>query len=339
MTAPLVSVVVPNHNYGRALHLCLGGLLAQTYPALEILLVDDCSTDDSVAVAEALGVPVVRTPANGGVAGARNLGASLARGEILCFVDSDVRLRPDAVANAVALLTGDPTLGAVCGNYDPEPLVADSRVEEYRALQQYHWLAGDEGRITTLYTAIMAIRADVFAEVGPFNPRLRHTEDADYGRRLSGRYGILLDPSVRGRHDHDDTLRVIARKVFHRSRLHVPFVGMRDGNQPRGNSSGHRLAGMLAAALAVGSVPTVLLGAWWSVLPVALVAAFLGSDPGIYRFVAGRKGIGFLPFFAGTYFLVNLVILAGLSAGVLQWLTSRRFRRTYLDAGVAPVAA
>ncbi|GAB3845310.1 hypothetical protein GCM10029963_23440 [Micromonospora andamanensis] len=66
MKQPLVSVIVPNYNYARALHLCLDSLRAQTYPHLEIIVVDDCSTDDSVAVAEAHGARVTRTPYNGG---------------------------------------------------------------------------------------------------------------------------------------------------------------------------------------------------------------------------------------------------------------------------------
>jgi len=65
-TQPLVSVVIPNYNYGRALELCLRGALDQTYQPMEIILVDDCSTDDSVAVAEALGVRVVSTGVNSG---------------------------------------------------------------------------------------------------------------------------------------------------------------------------------------------------------------------------------------------------------------------------------
>jgi cellulose synthase/poly-beta-1,6-N-acetylglucosamine synthase-like glycosyltransferase len=78
-------------------------------------------------------------------AGRRNFGARHAIGDVLVFVDSDVALRPDAVANAVRLLVSDPQIGAVCGNYDPVPLFRDSLVEEYRCLQQYWWLAVDEG--------------------------------------------------------------------------------------------------------------------------------------------------------------------------------------------------
>ena len=59
------------------------------------------------------------------------------------------------------------------------------------------------------------------------------------------------------------------------------------------------------------------------------VRRFLAGEPGIYRFVYRQKGALFLPYFAAMYFLVNLVIMAGLAVGVVQWLTSARFRRLY----------
>ncbi|WP_067498688.1 glycosyltransferase family 2 protein [Actinoplanes sp. TFC3] len=335
MTTPLVTVIVPNYNYGSALGHCLTSIQAQTYPALELLMVDDCSTDNSVAVAQALGVRVISTGTNSGVATTRNLGAQHAAGEILVFVDSDVEIRPDAVANAVAALQQDPGVGAVCGNYDPEPLIRRGPVQEYRSLQQTYWLVADEGEISTLYTAILAIPRHVFTEIGPFNPRLRQTEDSDYGRRLSSRYRVLLTPKVRGRHDHDATVGVIVRKVFHRTRLHVPYVAMReDGSrQPRGKAGSARLAGTVLATLAVLTlvVPFVLGAVWWA-LPAVLLAAFIASEPGMYRYVARHRGVLFLPFFTLMYLLVNLVIMAGLVSGVLQWLMSARFRSTYREA-------
>lgn len=156
---PLVSVIVPNYNYGASLALCLRAIQEQTYQPLEIVLVDDCSTDDSVAVAAGLGIRAVSTGVNSGVAVARNLGAEHAAGELLVFVDSDVALAPDAVSNAVAVLRNDPSLGAVCGVYEPHPLIRDSLVEEYRSLQQYYLLIESEGPLSTVHTSHFTTRS------------------------------------------------------------------------------------------------------------------------------------------------------------------------------------
>lgn len=326
---PLVSVIVPNYNYARALRLCLTALRAQTYPNLEIIVVDDQSTDDSVAVAESFGVRVLRTPENGGPAVARNLGAAHASGDILFFVDSDVAAKPDAVANAVELLRSNPELGAVCGNYDPVPLIRDSLLEEYRCLQQSYWLIADEGRITTLYTALLAMRAEVFAEIGPFNPRLRETENADYGFRLAERYQILLTPAVRGVHDHDHDLRELVRKVFTRAMLHIPMYA-RKPTFPGGLSSGPRAWGSVAALAAVLALALpFVLDPIWSVVPLAVFAFYLSCDWPMYRFVAARRGPVFVAYFVAMHLFLNLVIATAAVAGLVGWLTSSRFRRLY----------
>jgi Predicted glycosyltransferases len=329
VSQPLVSAIVPNYNDARALRLCLSALRDQTYPNLEIIVVDDCSSDDSVAVAESFGVRVMRTPVNGGPAVARNLGAAHARGEILFFVDSDVAAKPDAVANAVALLRSDPQLGAVCGNYDPVPLIRDSLLEEYRCLQQSYWLIADEGRITTLYTALLAMRAEVFAEIGPFNPRLRETENADYGHRLAQRYAILLTAAVRGVHDHDDDVRELVRKVFTRTMLHMPIY-IRKPTFPGGLSSGPRAWGSVAALLLVCSLALpVAFGPWWVLAPLVLGLAYLACDRRMYRFVAAQRGYLFLGYFVVMHFFLNLVMAVAAATGVVGWLASRRLRRLY----------
>ncbi|MFV2115573.1 glycosyltransferase family 2 protein [Micromonospora sp. LOL_025] len=329
MNHPLVSVIVPNYNYARALHLCLDSLRAQTYPHLEIVVVDDCSTDDSVAVAEAHGARVVRTPRNGGPAAARNLGAATAAGEILFFIDSDVAAKPDAVANAVELLAGDPTIGAVCGNYDPVPLIRDSLLEEYRCLQQSYWLIADEGPIMTLYTALLAVPARVFTEIGPFNPRLRETENADYGMRLAQRYQILLSPRVRGVHDHDHELGVLVRKVFTRTALHIPMYA-RKPEFPGGLSSGPRAWVSIAAPLALlAAALPLLLGPAYLLVPLAAFVAFLAGDLPMHRFVRAERGPLFLVYFVAMHFFLNLVIAVAAACGVVAWLTSGRFRRLY----------
>ncbi|MEV2217453.1 glycosyltransferase family A protein [Streptomyces sp. NPDC050997] len=338
---PLVSVIVPNYNYAKSLPLCLKAIQDQDYPSIEIVLIDDCSTDDSVVVAAALGVEAVSTGTNGGVSVARNLGAARARGEILLFVDSDVALAPDAVTQAVRLLLATPDLGAVCGIYDPDPLIRDSRMEEYRCLQQYYALVSSEGRISTVHTNTFAIRADVFAELDGFNPQLRHTEDQDFGLRLAMRYGALSTSAVVGRHDNDDTLRLVLRKVYQRIYLAMPLYLRRRG-LPGGYASGPRA---WASAVCLLSVATLLLplllGAAWAVVPVLVLGTGLACDTGLYRCVVRHKGWGFLGYFMAVNFVVNLTVAVGVIAGGLRCLFSRRFREVYdaaLGSGVSAPA-
>ncbi|MCI4351926.1 MAG: glycosyltransferase [Thermoplasmata archaeon] len=105
--APLVSVIVPARNEGEDLGPCLGGLLSQSYPSVELLVVDGGSTDETREVARARGTRVTvieEPPLPEGWVGknwACWTGALQARGEFLLFVDADVRPSPQAIWTAV----------------------------------------------------------------------------------------------------------------------------------------------------------------------------------------------------------------------------------------------
>ncbi|MBO4204959.1 glycosyltransferase family 2 protein [Micromonospora echinofusca] len=326
--APLVSVIVPNYNHASSLPLTIPALHAQTYAPMEIVFVDDHSTDDSVAVARALGVEVRSTPRNAGPSVARNIGAEAARGEILLFLDSDVELPPDTVARAVQLLADDPAAGAICGSLDDVPLARDSLVQECRCLQAHYWRISSLGDVSFLFTAICAMPARVFAELGPFHEGLRQTEEVEYGERLSARYPIRLTDAIHGRHRDDHLLWPLLRKVFHRCRLRMPLYARRR-RAAKGFETAARMWGSVFALLATLTLPLpALTGPVGALLPAALAVGFVASDAGMYRFVLRRRP-RLLPAFLAVQWLLNLAIVAGAVAGAVQWFCSRPFRHLY----------
>jgi glycosyltransferase involved in cell wall biosynthesis len=333
-TAPLVSVVIPNYNYAEVLGLCLRSVQAQTYEAIEIILVDDHSTDDSVRVARSLGISPIELPANGGVCAARNAGVARARGDIIFFLDSDVALAPEAVAIAVDILRSDPGIGAVCGNYDTVPLIRGHLVEEYRNLFRRWWMGRADGGSVSgfLNCAILAVPAKVWAEVGPWSTELIHSEGTVVIERLTSRYDVRLDSRVLGRHDDDATLGIALRKVFIRTHQHVPFFLQR--KRVAGVVGSSESGASLAAVLMVLSLllPLVLGIPLLLVVPAALLGGYLVMDARLYGYVFRTRGVPFGLFFLGMHFLVNLSIAAGAAAGILQWLVSGSFRRLHEEA-------
>ena len=101
----LVSVIILNYNYGRYLRQCIESVLAQDYPAVELIVVDDGSTDNSRVVIESYGERLVASfKANGGMVSAMNHGFGLAHGAMIMFVDSDDYLLPGAISAHSAAL-------------------------------------------------------------------------------------------------------------------------------------------------------------------------------------------------------------------------------------------
>jgi glycosyltransferase involved in cell wall biosynthesis len=113
---PLVSVIIPCYNQAHFVRHAIESVRAQTYPDVELILVNDGSTDDVESVAA--GFPWVRciSQENRGLAAARNIGLARCRGDLVVFLDADDRLLPEALEIGVRLLTADPSLGFVAGH-------------------------------------------------------------------------------------------------------------------------------------------------------------------------------------------------------------------------------
>jgi len=110
----LVSVVIPTYNRAAIISDSIRSVLAQTYPKLEVLVIDDGSSDDTRRVVEAFGAPVqYHYQPNAGVCAARNHGLSIARGEYVALLDSDDGWLPWKLAAQVAILRRDPAIGMV----------------------------------------------------------------------------------------------------------------------------------------------------------------------------------------------------------------------------------
>ena len=111
---PLVSAIIVNWNGGTMLHTAIRSLLAQTWPALEVVLVDNASTDGSAdAAAREFGdrVVVVRNARNEGFARGNNIGFAAAKGEWMFLLNSDAVCEPDAVEVLMRFVEGRPNTG------------------------------------------------------------------------------------------------------------------------------------------------------------------------------------------------------------------------------------
>ncbi|MER5961091.1 glycosyltransferase family 2 protein [Streptomyces sp. NPDC002057] len=332
MSAPLVSVVVPMYNDRPTIDLCLRSIAEQTYPHIEVIVVDDASTDGCADIAATHPVQLVRVRENGGPGSSRNEGVRRSRGEIVFFLDADLTMHPEAVAQSVALFDENPTYGAVFGIPDKEPLFEEGAVGQYRILQYHYWRKSAEGLVSGGFYALGAVRRVAFMEAGWFNTALRQTEEIDHAERLAARWPMLLTSRIRGRLSDENRMRPLLRKAFVRSRLRVPFYFDR-GRAMQGMETGGRAVASGLGGLAVAALPFGLVHPAAFAVSLAALTGSVLADLGQYRFVLKERGLLFGAFFTGAQALVNTAVMTGLAAGLAQYAASGRFRRMYEPQG------
>lgn len=116
--SPLISIVVPVYNASKTIERCIKSVLSQTYSQFELIIIDDGSTDDSLAICEKFAMSdsriIVRHQENKGVSAARNLGISQCNGEWISFVDSDDYLEESFLHD---LITDSSDCDLIVGGY------------------------------------------------------------------------------------------------------------------------------------------------------------------------------------------------------------------------------
>jgi hypothetical protein len=328
-----VSVIIPNHNKARTLRACLGSVLAQSHPPADIIVVDDASTDDSRQIIREFPVRLICFEANRGPAAARNAGARAAIGDVLFFLDSDIALEPEAIANALRVLREHPECAMVQGIYDWRPLVVDSRVEEYKALCEHFWRRRSVGEATGALVALAAIRRSAFEEVGGFDESLLDAEDVEFGTRLLARSVIRTSDEVVGRHDDVDRFWPYLTEHVRRA---VRYGGLltqlwrrnrpsaTDGPpSPRRRVDVAALACMVACVVAPAGLPLALVSAWFLLVPMASVAVLVAVDRSLFGFAWRHRGAPFGVYVVAMQYLMYATQLIGMAVGAVHAVLSR----------------
>jgi len=213
--APLVSVIIPTWNGASLLPACLGALRAQTYAPLEVIVVDNASTDQTVSLLREryAEVKLIVLPENRGLTGAVNAGIRAAAGEIIALLNNDAEAEPGWVAALVAALAAHPEAGSVASKmllYDRRE-VLNSAGDTYGCdglpANRGVWErdAGQYDQAVEVFGACggaVAYRRRMLDEIGPFDEELfMYCEDVDMAWRaqIAG-YRCVFAPAARVYH-------------------------------------------------------------------------------------------------------------------------------------------
>lgn len=198
MQKGLVSVVIPNYNYARFLPEAIDSVLAQTYGQIEIIVVDDGSSDGSREVLESYGDRITAIlQQNAGVSAARNSGVSRSRGEFLAFLDADDAWLPAKIERQVAAFNDDETglvhVGMV--EIDGSGNSLSERTDGREGVVS-DALLRFEGSVVLGGGSGLMVPRRVFDEVAGFDTRLSTSADWDMFYQVSSRYRVSFVPEI-----------------------------------------------------------------------------------------------------------------------------------------------
>jgi len=215
---PQVSVIVPTYNQAPFVAATVESALAQTYPNVEIIVVDDGSTDDTQAVLATYRDRIhYLYQENRGLAAARNAGFLASHGDYVHFLDSDDLIPPDKLARHVAILEAEPGFGLVYSAWQQVNADGTEILGQLRPNRQGHLLKELLRRDFFFFPSAAVLRRACLERVGLFDESLRWGEDADMWLRLARAgyaFGYLDQPLLQYRiHAQSMTARVNPQQV------------------------------------------------------------------------------------------------------------------------------
>lgn len=293
-----ICVVVPAYRAAHLLPRVLEPLLAMQAAGevQEVLVVDDCSPDDTAEVARQLGARVMVTPQNGGPGVARNLAAEHTDADILWLVDSDV-IAWRGGAERVRAAFDDPEVKAVFGSYDATP-DGTPWFSRYKNLMHRYYHQHAKRDAATFWAGCGAVDRAFFLKIGGFDVdtyKVPSIEDIELGYRIRAAGGrIVLDPDLLGKHlkvwspknaIHTD----IFRRALPWSRLMISSGEIVDDLN---TSTTERVRAVVAGLflLSILLIPFVT-GMWTITLTLAALAVVINLS--LARFMLKNGGLAF----------------------------------------------
>ncbi|RJQ50189.1 MAG: glycosyltransferase family 2 protein [Nitrospiraceae bacterium] len=320
----MVSIVIPTYNAERFMTPLLDSIFRNKIEDMEVIIIDDCSQDDTVKIAGTYPVRVVELKKNGGPARARNIGVKAAEGDIIFFLDSDVIVLDGSVREVKEYFKKNPDSKCVIGVCSTEPLNRGF-VPAYMAMFEYvHLISRQYDRVSVFAPRCGAIKKDFFLKIGGYNENYRgaDVEDFELARRINKEDCIILDPKILVRHqfaDFKQALRIYFRRTV--MWVHLFFRAKKLDNAGP-TSPGNGIAAICAflSFLLVFFMPVAGLAKY---LFLFLLTAYLVSNLKWWNFMRKEKGLAF----AARALLLNYFLGIEIMVAAMYAVVSYPFKR------------
>jgi len=346
---PVISIIIPVHNGEGTISQCLESVYDSKYKNFEVIIVDDCSTDGSLKIAEGFPCKIKRVYRNRGPAAARNLGAEEAGGELLFFIDSDVIIGEDNLSIIADSFQRGPKVDALQGVYNKE-IKNQNIFSQYKNYYNYYKFQKVSSEfLSSISSFCFVIKKDIFQKVGGFDtnfPPHSAAEDVELGYRLKNlNYRTLLNREIRVTHLKSYSLRSFLRAEFIRVASNVKlFLRIKSLRGKKGSTIGkeefpiskNRKKDMLNVILSVLMSPLIfisllsLLFVQNYLLPLSvfggLVITFIALNYSFLNLIRKDKGILFCLGCGLVTYLDMLTAQSALVFGLVEFkLLNKRY--------------
>lgn len=234
----LVSVIIVNKNYDKYLKQSIESVLGQTYSPIEIIVVDDFSSDDSWSIVQSYGDKISSVKTTGvGVAAARNLGILQASGRYIAFLDSDDFWAESKIQLQLQVLKKTGVGAVYCGirlYYEQIKKHGDELRPTYRGYCSYWFRRFPTRAIILLASSSLMLDRQLLKKTHLFNEKLSVSADWDFARRLCDRVNIeyidepLVNYRIHGKNMSKSQIRTYRDWVYSASIM--AFEDLRKGN-------------------------------------------------------------------------------------------------------------
>ncbi|MFA5810392.1 MAG: glycosyltransferase family A protein [Thermoleophilia bacterium] len=339
-TAPMVSVVIPLYNGADCITPVLEALYESTFSDFETVVVNDCSTDNSLEVLEGLSerfpFHLINFEKNMGVSKARNTGVREARGEIIIFIDADCIVLPNTIENSInELLQGD----SICvgGAYTREPWDKDF-FSIFQSLYIHHVETKVE-HPDYIATHCLAIRKSTFDEFGGFieDSFIGHqasVEDVEFCHRmLRAGHQLTRSPNIQVQHMFRFSFTRSVKNAIKKSKYWTMYsLKNRDVTKDSGAASYELKVNVLTQSLNLVIVTAAIVTwKWWLLFPAALLYLLnVAASFKLLRLIKKERGWWFLLRTMAYYQLIYPAVVAyGSAMGTMKYLWEVKIMRRY----------
>ncbi len=229
-TAPLVSIIVPTLNSARTLEACLRSIKNQSYAAIELIVVDNFSTDSTSAIAKRYTQKFFQTGPERSAQ--RNFGASEATGTYVCIIDSDMELSTDAIKECVEAISMNPNSAGVI---IPEESFGEGFWAQCKKLERSFYVGVDWMEAARFFPR------ELYLRVGGYDETMVSGEDWDLSQRMAA-FGVLrrISSYIYHNEGHISLMKTMKKKYYYAKHF-AKYVA-----QSRNSSSAKQQTSILA---------------------------------------------------------------------------------------------